>query len=981
MTKLKLTRALFLGAIVLGLFLAGCDTGLPSSEADSQASDSGTGTVTLNVGLEGIPQPAQGAAQGAALTVYPVLDEVTYEADFKAAGGGAVDLLGYPVNSGPQKVTLANGTYTVTVTAYRGTGETDEETGAETRAAIADKKLSNVKVQTNADTNAVFLLKPKTGDTLGTGKFIYSITVPETLATGTLVIGTDETDLANAAGEPVEGDVDLEPGIYSLRVTLTRGLAPNVEYAGFSETLYIYSGLTSTLPEALSSFGDGDFSTPVELPVLDFVKPEARVNVADAFIAPTGEYTGTITWTEDGTLYKGAAFKGEKTYVATVKLTANDGYTFTGIGEDAVLFEESDEGVDVTTANDAGNGRTLTVTATFAETPPALVAESLLALPKLIDLPVVLAAPKPVLTVPAASEAEFTIGLASLAWTSGPSLIEVETVDVYDGAAAYKATYTLTAKAGFTFNGLEADAFSYAGAEEVTNPAGTANTIAVTIEFPETGFTPAQAVAEAMGLPLSVATGPYEVNVSTNQVATSGTAVPATVDFEVSGTATLTLADGTLTVAKKLAVGATAKLAAAEGSKFATTGTGVIDVQNADSLRALAGAAGSALAVYLSDDVTVETNPLVIGNGLALTVADGKKLTLKSAVSGGKSITADFANSSTGSVVLDAATPAVNGGNFEWAVSKAAQGLAADSGKARLTIDVNADAVLGDNSTTTVKLGTAVEGTGDLTVKKTLNVSGKAFAPAALKLGTTGTAVIGGSGSNKVTLSKADLVKGTADGTAGTLTLINEETLTLADTGSIKVEGQGKLATLHAEFGLGTYTAAGEVEIAAKTAGDEIKTAATAGKGLILGGNASSTTALKLLTSDASAATYTLKAVSGGNIRIAGNNITVGHATDLATDNASNIAVPAKGSIVLGNGRIDLGGTAFLEFATGTKIGVFTNSPSALAVADSLGGAVLSVAALSNESGTLTSAGNAKLTSPTETATAINAVAEFVDNS
>jgi hypothetical protein len=58
----------------------------------------------------------------------------------------------------------------------------------------------------------------------------------------------------------------------------------------------------------------------------------------------------------------------------------------------------------------------------------------------------------------------------------------------------YTATITLTAKGAFTFNGVDADAFTVTGADETTNPAGTGSgagtTLVVTAEFPETEGAP-----------------------------------------------------------------------------------------------------------------------------------------------------------------------------------------------------------------------------------------------------------------------------------------------------------------------------------------------------------------------------------------------------------------------------------------------------------------------------------------------------------
>lgn len=54
------------------------------------------------------------------------------------------------------------------------------------------------------------------------------------------------------------------------------------------------------------------------------------------------------------------------------------------------------------------------------------------------------------------------------------------------GSTAYTATITLTAIDGYTFSGVENNAFTYIGATSVTNIAGSGNTLSVTITFPQT---------------------------------------------------------------------------------------------------------------------------------------------------------------------------------------------------------------------------------------------------------------------------------------------------------------------------------------------------------------------------------------------------------------------------------------------------------------------------------------------------------------
>jgi hypothetical protein len=953
MTKLKLTRALFLGAIVLGLFLAGCDTGLPSSEAASQDSNAGnagtgTGTVTLNVGLEGIPQ----AAQSAARTVYPALDEVFYEADF-----GNSDVR--PLTGGLQKIELANGTYTITVTAYRNTGETDDETGAEVRAAIADKKLSNVKVQPNADTNAVFLLKPKTD--AGDGTFHYSIQIPEefALAEGSeLVIGEETTPLA---GGPVEDTVTLAAGSYPLRLTLKRGEDPYAEYAGFSQTIYIYAGLVTELPEELSSFDDGDFSTKMEPIELDFAKPVAR-DLPESAVSPTAEYYGTIKWEdgEDTALKPGAKFLGNVAYKANVTLTANDGFTFTGLGEDDITYAEAEDAVISELTN---TGRRLDFLVTFATTERAVVREDLLDLPALTVQPKLKAEPEEEVSVEETDEFEIT---AAIDWTDVGLVTDEladDTPDVFDGDTVYVAKVTLTPKEGFTFKGIDADSFTYNKRDDVevkNTAAEDDNALVVSIYFPATDRSNAQIAADDMGLPRGTVDGLYTVAVTSENLGSktkatvAGATLPADVALSVGDGVTLTVDSGTLTVAKELTVSETGVLKSTGGA-FATTGDGVIEVNDGVSLATLGANANGALKVTLATaaELALGKNPLALGSGVELTVADDATLTVTGTaaaafISGGKSVATA---GDSGKIVLgaDGTNKLANGKNFEWATSKA---VIIDDVAETFTLEVAKDAELGGN--VTVKAGSAVTVAAEQTLtvpqSRTLTVLAEDFTlTGTLAVTGTGQAVIGTTASN-VTLKNATIAGADDkdailnDGGAGVITLVDTDTLTLANGGSFTVKGTGaKVAGLHSEFGAGTYTAAGAVEFASLEAADTLTVkAGKADDGLILASGSSTATALKLLSSDGAAAEYVLTAVpaNGGGVRIAGNNITVGAAV-LATSNASTVKVPAKGKIVLGAGGINLGNGSILTLTVGGTIGVLTDKESAPTYQKKLGTATV----------------------------------------
>jgi hypothetical protein len=927
-------RALLSSAIVLGLLLAGCDTGLSPSGAGTQESNSGTGSVTLNVGLGGISQSAQ-SAQNVARTVYPTFAGVTYKADFTATSGGT-SVLDVTLQDGPNKVELDPGTYTIYVTGTLPLGEPPIDT------VIAEKRLTNVTVTTNADTNATAILLPKAAGTVK-GTFSYSITVAQGLGltTGTFTItGTDApaaVDLTTNSEEPYADDVELAVGSYQAVVTLVRGGAPNQEYAGFSETVYIYAGLTSTLPPELSTFGSGDFSKQVETPVelsASFAKPETDVLPVFA-ISATNEYTAAIKWTDgDGTELKTGNFKGEEVYTATVTLKAKDGFTFTGIpvsgsGDDAFTFDDA----GATVSYPAGGGNEMVITVLFEETAVAEVTE--LDLTSRVVKPVLAAEPK----TDAFANAQYA---GTIAWN-----VEKLTDGKFDGNTAYIATVTLTAKKGFTFAGIGANSFDYTDAVGVSNVLGTDKNMVVIITFEDTAPSQAQLAIEALGFTATEAKASKldEVTVIGDATISTSTSVPAGITLIVDESKTLTV-DGTnvvLTVPTALIVNGS--LAATNDGKFATSGQGYVEVKKSTDLAAVIGAAGtSKLDVTLSGAASL--GDTVLGSGTAITV-NGVALTITGDISGTGSVTATSENSS---VVLKHDNPAKNGTNFEWAVKQttiaelnvaksATLGTTASTVKPATVVTV-ADggvvltvpnegslSVVGDGSLAVTGAGSAVIGSAadkvtlsNVTVTKATGTgsSGKlalaadstlTFAAGNIKAEGAGTVVIGAD-SDTITLTKATLAGGTI--VAGVLTLADQNMLTLADGGTIEVDGDGaKVATVHADFGEGTYTAAGEVVIASLTDGDTITTATDADNGLSL-------TTLKLNGQGTASAVYKL-------VQATVNRVVFG--TDSITVNAgASIVASAKASIVLGEaGAIGLMSGATLVLPVDAKIGAFTN--------------------------------------------------------
>ncbi|MDR1230938.1 MAG: hypothetical protein LBK61_06005 [Spirochaetaceae bacterium] len=662
-------KALLGGAIVLGLLLAGCDNGL-SPSGGSLDSNSGTGRVTLNVGLAG--QSAQ-SVQNLARTVYPgadALNGVTYTVSFTATGEGT-NLLDQELTSG-ESFDLEPGTYTVAVTGYAEVGGVD--------TAIAVGSVEGVTVAAGGNTATTVILGPKSDS--GDGTFSYDITVPDGLASGKLAITNAANELVGsevnltAPGKHADGNVTLAAGTYRLAVTLVRGTDEAEEFAGFSEALHIYAGQKSALPT--TEFTADDFSTQVAAVALTFTAPVVGVG-PDTTKIIAAQYTGDIAWKVDDNEFNGTEFAGEVAYTAVVTLAAVEGYTFTGIAQNSDSFTHTAAGATVT--NEAGNGGTIKVTVAFTATDPAVVDPAKRVLTNLVTAPVVAEAPQ---KAPFESADEFEV--TAIAWKDG---IETFEGPLFDGLKAYTAEVTLKAKTGYTFDGIAGEepgdsTFTHGGAATVANEVANEKEIVVTIVFANTLASTAQTLATTLGSEAFVATGLDEVKVKQNASIGSSGSIPSGIKLVVDSSIMLTVnASETLTVAGTLVVGE-GSLVDGGSSIIATDGAGYVDVKDAANLATVLGMAGEALAVTLSDDASLSGTSTLAG-GTVLTIADGATLTVPSSVTftidgsldaaGTLATTDDGVLDGTGTVTTSTGSVQTsNPESFGWALANAGTG-------------------------------------------------------------------------------------------------------------------------------------------------------------------------------------------------------------------------------------------------------------------------------------------------------------------
>jgi hypothetical protein len=154
-------------------------------------------------------------------------------------------------------------------------------------------------------------------------------------------------------------------------------------------------------------------------------------------------------------------------YQALVTLTANPGYTFTGVGADSFTYTGA-----ASITNTANSG---TVTITF---PPTAASGG--------DTVITTLSLDGKLTAPVKDATPDTTTIDETQYTG---TIQWQTADgsphsgPFAASTVYKALVTLTAKSGYTFTGVAANSFTYTGAASITN---TANSGTVTITFPAT---------------------------------------------------------------------------------------------------------------------------------------------------------------------------------------------------------------------------------------------------------------------------------------------------------------------------------------------------------------------------------------------------------------------------------------------------------------------------------------------------------------
>ena len=434
-------------ALMMGIVLfSGCSNPLTGKPETGEALEN-RGVVQIQVGSP------------AARTLQPALTEFSkYELDF--AGSSGASHAQEVITSGSATVELSPGAWTITVTAYTGTGD-----GAK-KAATGS---APVTVSAGQTTNAAITLLPYTGEGAEQGTFAYTVDYPANLAEAKLYLTTaDGAALSDGTidllGEDKRtGSRALDAGSYGIQVRLK---AKDDLIAGKTESLHIYPALTTALNYTFTA--------------ADFV---AFAEVGDVTVS------GTATYDTAGT-----AVTGE------VRITVyNDAFKEAILEEDTVTswFTNLPNGLSVApkAAADAG-AQEITLSISGTPTEPSSVELA-------ITIPGEALESGKALTVRSNPEAKFAIGLPAATATVGDVSLAGET------GKALSWTVTLTLQdARFTAIAGDASLTGWfnlpQGLSAVPSAAVAAGAQAITVSISGTVATAVESTALSINIPAEV---------------------------------------------------------------------------------------------------------------------------------------------------------------------------------------------------------------------------------------------------------------------------------------------------------------------------------------------------------------------------------------------------------------------------------------------------------------------------------------------
>ena len=265
------------------------------------------------------------------------------------------------------------------------------------------------------------------------------------------------------------------------------GVAENFfTVAGASVTNSANSGTVSAVFPATTS------SSRITIQAITGINPPAMAGIPATTITETEQFTGTVTWTPS--IPAGGTFAPETVYIASIRLTPKQGFTLTGVEADFFTVAGAD-----TVGYQAGSDL---VTAVF----PPTSTKRLVSIATIPGLPVPANGRLNTLLPTTfggniVETAQYTV---SVLWTRAGVSITPNTA--FSPNAVYTANISLTAKNGYTLQGIGENFFTVAGATTVLNPVGPppGSSLNVTAIFPPTGSNPVVTRA-AITLPAPVA--------------------------------------------------------------------------------------------------------------------------------------------------------------------------------------------------------------------------------------------------------------------------------------------------------------------------------------------------------------------------------------------------------------------------------------------------------------------------------------------
>ena len=262
--------------------------------------------------------------------------------------------------------------------------------------------------------------------------------------------------------------------VYTATITLTAKSGYTLQ--GVAADFFTVEGATSVSNDANSGVITAIFPSTdahvINIAAIQGVTVPVNGGVPVKNITENEQYRGDVTWNGNP-----VTFASGTRYTATITLTPKDGFTLHGVS--AWFFTVAGA---IWVVNDANSG---VITATF----PATASD-------VINIAAIQGVTVPENGgVPSKNITENEQFSGKITWNDNPYTFAAST--------QYTATITLTAKTGFTLQGVAADFFTVAGATSVSN---VANSGVITAVFPATAPTSTSSVSISITAPVKGAT-------------------------------------------------------------------------------------------------------------------------------------------------------------------------------------------------------------------------------------------------------------------------------------------------------------------------------------------------------------------------------------------------------------------------------------------------------------------------------------------